>query len=93
MDLFRRRSTKPPAPDAAAKGQFRAKATENLEIVKAKLAAVEAEIATAESELSKVSLAAVLADDQNAGFECVGRLSELRTRRELLQRAVRRQSF
>jgi hypothetical protein len=84
MDLFRR-NTKPPAN--AAKGYFRPKAQVNLETVTAKLQAVEAEIATAEAELSKVSLAAVLADDQT-GFQAVSSLNELRTRRELLQHAL-----
>jgi hypothetical protein len=88
MDLFRRRSTKAPAPELAAKGQFRAKATENLEMVAVKLQAVEAEITAAEGELSKVSLAAVLADDQATGFQAVSTLNELRTRRELLRHAL-----
>jgi hypothetical protein len=85
--LFRS-DQRPPPKEAAAKGQFRAKSTENLETVTVKLQAVEAEIATAESELIRVSLAAVLADDQNAGFESVARLNELRTRRELLRHAL-----
>jgi hypothetical protein len=87
LDLFRRR-TSPPPKEAAAKGQFKAKATMDLETVTARLAEIEAEIADGEAELSRISLNAVLSDDQNAGFECVGRLSELRTRRELLQRAL-----
>ena len=84
MDLFRRQ-TKAPSKEAAAKGYFRAKATMDLETVTAKLAAVEAEIATAEGELSRVSLASVLSDDQATGFEAVTRLNELRTRREILR--------
>jgi hypothetical protein len=87
MDLFRRQ-TKAPSKEAAAKGYFRAKATMDLETVTAKLAAVEAEIATAEGELSRVSLASVLSDDQATGFEAVTRLNELRTRREILRHAL-----
>jgi hypothetical protein len=85
--LFRS-DTRPPPADAAKRGQFRAKSTEDLQTVTIKLAAVEAEIATAESELSKVSLAAVLADDQTTGFQAVSSLNELRARRELLRHAL-----
>jgi len=87
MDLFRRK-TAPPPKEAAAKGMFKARATQDLQTVNSKLQAVETEIAVAEAELSKVSLAAVLADDQNAGFEAVSSLNELRTRRELLRHAL-----
>jgi hypothetical protein len=88
--LFRS-DTKPPPRDAAAKGMFRAKSVENLEIVNGKLQAVEQEIQTAEAALRDASLAAALAEPNTdaaaKGFEAIGQLQALRAQKELLLHA------
>jgi hypothetical protein len=90
MDLFRRK-TSPPPKEAAAKGMFKARATQDLQTVTIKLAAVEAEIAMAEAALRDASLAAALAepntDAAGKGFEAIGQLQALRANKELLLHA------
>jgi hypothetical protein len=86
MDLFRR-NTKPPPADAARKGMFRAKTTENLETVRAKLAAVNEEVARLEADADRVALAAALDDNPSTGFAAISSLQEARARRDMLQRA------
>jgi hypothetical protein len=58
------------------------------QVIRAKLATVEQEIAAAETELRQASLAAALSDDPDAGFDTVARLNGLRSRKELLQAAL-----
>jgi hypothetical protein len=59
-----------------------------LDSVRAKLDACKAEIETAEADLRRVSVSAVLGEDPAAGFDAVTRLNELRTRKELLEAAL-----
>jgi hypothetical protein len=86
MDLFRR-NTKPPPADAAAKGQFKPKSLVQLEQVRAKLAAVNDEVARLEADADKIALAAALDDNPSTGFAAISSLQEARARRDMLQRA------
>jgi hypothetical protein len=58
------------------------------EQVRQKLAAVEQEIAQAETELRAVSLQAALSGDENAGYDAIARLNQLQGRKALLQNAL-----
>jgi hypothetical protein len=62
-------------------------ASSDVEVIHAKLVDAEAQIATAEAELDRLALRAVLADDSSA-FEATARLDELRHRGDLLTRAL-----
>jgi hypothetical protein len=86
MDLFRR-STKPPPKEAARKGMFKSKTTENLETVRVKLAQVNEELARLEADTDKIALAAALDDNPSIGFAAISSLQEARARRDMLQRA------
>jgi len=69
-------------------GRFQALTSQNVETVRSKLAEVASQIASAEHELDRVALGAALNDDPAAGFDAVARLSELKIRQDLLQRAL-----
>src|SRR5580704_15967859 len=84
--LFRS-DTRPPSKEAAVKGMFRAKTTENLETVRAKLTAVNEELARLEADADRVALAAALDDNPSIGFAAISSLQEARARRDMLQRA------
>jgi hypothetical protein len=58
-----------------------------LETIHAKLDANTAALQSAEGELQRVSLDAVLGEGQAAGFDAIGRLQALRIERELLANA------
>jgi hypothetical protein len=59
-----------------------------LDSVRAKLDACKAQIETAEADLRRVSVSAVLGEDPAPGFDAVTRLNELRSRKELLEAAL-----
>jgi hypothetical protein len=61
----------------------------DVEVIRAKIAACDAEIARAEDELRSISLAAALSDDPEAGKEAIAKLTELRARKDLLSDALR----
>jgi hypothetical protein len=65
-----------------------APAPTDVELIRTKLAETAAQIEAAEAELRRVSLNAALSDDPAAGFDAIGRLSELRTRQEILNAAL-----
>jgi hypothetical protein len=61
----------------------------DVEVVRTKLTAVEQAITSAEAELRRVSVEAALSDDPSAGSDIISRISELRTRHDLLSNALR----
>src|SRR5882762_5221713 len=77
MRLFKRATT----------GSGQAAKPTDLEVIRAKLATVEQEIADASTELDRLALRSVLADD-NSASDATARLDELRHRRDLLIRAL-----
>jgi hypothetical protein len=61
----------------------------DVEVIRAKLAAVEQAITSAEAELRRISVESALSDDPAAGSDAITRISELRTRHDLLSNALR----
>jgi hypothetical protein len=63
-------------------------ALSDIAAIRGKLDTCKAEIETAEVDLRRVSVTAILGEDPAAGFDAVTRLNELRTRKELLEAAL-----
>jgi hypothetical protein len=61
----------------------------DVEVIRGKIAACDAEIDQAQAELHTISLAAALSDDPDAGKVAITKLTELRARKDLLSDALR----